>query len=113
MSVVDKEMHGLLAAESALLSTSTALGYERRNRDSAYVSEVPPVFRVRLSCGNATEEEALLAFLRLDGVFAYAVGDGVEAVAVDAAGAEAPREMLSRVVDWLMENDAAITVALA
>jgi hypothetical protein len=106
-------MHGLSAAESALSSTFNALGCKRGPRDTAYVSEVPPVFRVRLSCGNAAEEEALLAFLRLDGVFAYAVRDGIEAVAVDAASAEAPREMLSRVVDWLMESDAAITVALA
>jgi hypothetical protein len=106
-------MHGLSTADSALQSTSDALGYERSNRDTAYVSDVPPVFRVRLNCGNAAEEEALLAFLRLDGVFAYAVGDGIEAVAVDAARAEAPHEMLSRVVDWLMETDAALTVALA
>jgi hypothetical protein len=107
------EMHGLSAAESVRLSTSNAFGHERRHRDTAYVSDVPPVFRVRLSCANAAEEEALLAFLRLDGVFAYAVDHGLEAVAVDAASAEAPREMLSRVVDWLMDTDAAITVALA
>lgn len=101
------------SGRSALLSTSSAPGYERRLCDTAYVCDVPPVFRVRLICPDAAEEAALLAFLRLDGVFAYAVGDGIEAVAVDAAGAEAPREMLSRVADWLMESDAAITVALA
>jgi hypothetical protein len=106
-------MHGLSTPASALRSPSDALGCERGTRDTAYVSDVPPVFRVRLSCGNAAEEEALLAFLRLDGVFAYAVRDGIEAVAVDAASAEAPREMLSRVVDWFMETDAALTVALA
>ena len=72
---------------------------------------MPPVFRLRVDCDPA-DQEALLAFLRLDGAFAYPVDDRIEVVAVDAAGAEAPRELLSRLVDWLMKTDAPLSVAL-
>jgi len=78
-----------------------------------YVSDAPPVFRVRLHCPDAAHAEDLLAFLRRDGVFAYPVGDAIEAVAAERRELDAPCELIGRVVDWCERTDAALAVSMA
>jgi hypothetical protein len=74
---------------------------------------VPPVFRVRIHCPTPADAADLLTFLRRDGVFAYAVGDVIEAVAAESRRLDAPRELIGRVVDWLERTDAALAICMS
>jgi hypothetical protein len=87
--------------------------YERATCATPYVCDVPPVFKVRLHCPDAGEAEDLLEFLRRDGIFAYPVGDAIEAVAAESERLDAPRELIGRVVDWFERTDAALAVSAA
>jgi hypothetical protein len=102
-----------LAATSRQLRAVAVSDYEHATGSTAYVSDAPPVFRIRLHCPDATDAEDLLAFLRRDGVFAYPVGEAIEAVAAESQALDAPHELIGRVVDWCERTDAALAVSLA
>ena len=102
-----------LAAESRQLRAADLSEYELATQPALDVCDVPPVFRVRLHCPDPTESAELLDFLRRDGVFAYPVGDRIEAVAAETQRLDAPRELIGRVVDWLEQTDAALSVSLS
>ena len=70
------------------------------------------VFRVRLECADREHEERLLAYLRLNGHFAYAVGLGLETVCVGGA-TRALHELLADTMHWWESDpDAALSVEL-
>lgn len=102
-----------LAAKSRQLRAVAVSDYELATGSTEYVSDAPPVFRVRLHCPDANDAEDLLAFLRRDGVFAYPVGDAIEAVAAESRALDAPSELIARVVDWCERTDAALAVSMA
>jgi hypothetical protein len=101
------------AAEARRLRAVDVADYERAIGRSWFVCDVPPIFRIRLHCPDPAGEAALLAFLRCDGVYAYAVEGGIEAVAAESPALDAPREMIGRVVDWLAKTDAALSIRIA
>ena len=98
------------AAESRQFRAARVTEYELA---TSSVCDVPPVFRVRLHCPSAADAADLLAFLRRDGVFAYPVGDVIEAVAAESQRDDAPRELIGRVVDWLERTDAALAICMS
>lgn len=102
-----------LAAESRQLRAAFVSEYERATRATSNVCDVPPVFRVRLHCPSPADTEDLLTFLRRDGVFAYPVGDAIEAVAAESQRLDAPRELIGRVVDWFESTDAALAISMS
>jgi hypothetical protein len=77
------------------------------------IPDVPPMFRVRMQCRDVADETSLLTFLRRDGVFAYLIQGGIEAIAVESATADAPRELVSPVADWFSTSEAALNVWLS
>jgi hypothetical protein len=101
------------AAESRQLRAVAVSEYELATGSTAYVCDAPPVFRVRLHCPDATDAEDLLDFLRRDGVFAYPLGEAIEAVAAESQMLDAPRELIGRVVDWCERTDALLAVSMA
>lgn len=100
------------AAKSRQLAADVS-EYEVATRSAWDVCDVPPVFRVRLHCPNPSDAEDLLVFLRRDGVFAYPVGDEIEAVAAESERLDVPRELIGRVVDWLEKTDAALAICMS
>jgi hypothetical protein len=101
------------AARSRHSAAADVSAYERAAGLTADVCDVPPVFRVRLHCPDPAEAADLLLFLRRDGVFAYPVGDEIEAVAAESPRLDVPRELIGRVVDWLESTDAALAVSMS
>jgi hypothetical protein len=102
-----------LAAKSRHSLAADLSDFERTARLTSNVCDVAPVFRVRLSCPDPTDAAELLAFLRRDGVFAYPVGEEIEAVAPESQRLDAPRELIGRVVDWLETTDAALAISMS
>lgn len=100
------------AVESRRFRAARVSEYERALRSTS-VCDVPPVFRVRLQCPSPVDAADLLEFLRRDGVFAYPVGDVIEAVAAESQRLDAPRELIGRVVDWLERTDAALAICMS
>jgi hypothetical protein len=96
---------------------SRLLAADLRNFESAArlnVCDAPPVFRLRIECPDPGDAAGLLTFLRRDGIFAFPVTDGIQAVTVDDPRLDAPRELIGRIADWLSGgNDPAINVSLA
>ncbi len=101
------------AAETRRFRAARVTEYEFALRSTSSVCDVPPVFRVRLHCPDAVDAADLLAFLRRDGVFAYPVGDVIEAVPAESQRLDAPRELIGRVVDWLERTDAALSICMS
>jgi hypothetical protein len=101
------------AARSRHSLAADVSDYELAAGLTATICDVPPVFRVRLSCPSPADAADLLAFLRRDGVFAYPVGGAIEAVAAESQRLDAPRELIARVVDWLERTDAALAISLS
>ena len=101
------------AARSRAFRAARVTEYELELRSTSSVCDVPPVFRVRLHCPSAADAADLLTFLRRDGVFAYPVGDVIEAVAAESQRDDAPRELIGRVVDWLERTDAALAICMS
>jgi hypothetical protein len=101
------------AAESRRFRAEAVSEYELATGSTPYVCDVPPVFRVRLHCPDVRAAEELLEYLRYDGVFAYPVGEEIEAVAAETQRLDAPRELIGRVVDWCERTDAALSVFTA
>ena len=101
------------AAESRQFRAARVSEYERATHAAANVCDAPPVFRVRLHCPSPADAADLLAFLRRDGVFAYPVGDVIEAVAAESERLDAPRELIGRVVDWFERTDAELAICMS
>ena len=88
-----------LAAKSRQLRAVAVSDYELATGSGEYVCDVPPVFRIRLHCPDAVDAVDLLEYLRRDGVFAYPVGEAIEAVTAEST-LDAPRELIGRVAEW-------------